>query len=234
MSRLDHLKRFHFLLARLERRLGGAARLTDCSGRQPWPERGVYFFMEPGEGRSDSGPGPRIVRVGTHALKYGAGTTPWKRLSQHKGQSRSGGGNHRGSVFRLHVGSALIESRRLDCSTWGNRSEVISRETRIGERPLEMAVSRKIGGMPFLWLAIEDEAGPNSQRGCIERNAIALLSNYAKPPIDPPSPNWLGHHCNREKIYGSGMWNSNHVQERYDPAFLDILADLVSRAGEFK
>ena len=29
-------------------------------------------------------------------------------------------------------------------------------------------------------------------RGYIERNAIALLSNYGKPAIDPPSPGWLG------------------------------------------
>jgi hypothetical protein len=38
-----------------------------------------------------------------------------------------------------------------------------------------------------LWLSVDDEPGPQSLRGCIERNAIALLSNYGKLPIDPPS-----------------------------------------------
>lgn len=184
--------------------------------------------------RTDSGSGPRIVRVGTHALKHGSGTRLWTRLSQHKGQLRSGGGNHRGSVFRRHVGRALIERDGLDFPTWDNRSEAASPEVRNSERPLEMAVSNTIRGMPFLWLAVEDEPGPTSLRGYIERNAIALISNYAKPPIDPPSPSWLGHHCNREKIRRSGMWNSNHVQERHDPAFLDALADLISQAEKLQ
>ena len=184
--------------------------------------------------RTDSGLGPRVVRVGTHALKQGSGTRLWTRLSQHKGQLRSGGGNHRGSVFRRHVGTALIERGSLDCPTWDDRSGTASREVRNSERPLEIAVSKTIREMPFLWLAVEDEPGPASLRGYIERNAIALLSNYAKPPIDPPSPSWLGHHCNREKIRRSGMWNSNHVQERHDPAFLDELADLISRAEKLQ
>jgi hypothetical protein len=55
----------------------------------------VYFFREAGETRCDSGNGPRIVRVGTHALKAGSSTKLWTRLSQHRGKS-AGGGNHRG------------------------------------------------------------------------------------------------------------------------------------------
>jgi len=69
--RLDHLKHFYSILAMLEQNIGGAKRLADCSGRMDWPKRGVYFFRETGEKRSDTGTGPRIVRVGTHALKAG-------------------------------------------------------------------------------------------------------------------------------------------------------------------
>jgi len=85
--------------------------------------------------------------------------------------------------------------------------------------------------MPALWLAVTDDPGPESLRGYIERNAIALLSNYNKPPIDTPSPHWLGRHCNREKVRHSGLWNQNHVDEDYDPAFLDELEGLVSKIG---
>jgi hypothetical protein len=226
MTRLDDLRRLYRILGALDERSGGARLLSECSGRLSWPQRGVYFFMEDGESRSDSGTGPRIVRVGTHALSPGSRTTLWKRLSQHRGTSRSGGGNHRGSIFRLIVGTALIARDGHVCPTWDNRSSSAPADIRAGERALECAVSKTLGAMRFLWLAIDDEAGRDSMRGTIERNAIALLSNYGKEPLDPPSPHWLGHHCNRPLVRASGLWNNNHVDERYDPAFLDRLERL--------
>ena len=114
MSRLDDLSRFYELLETLEDRLGGRRTLAECSGRLLWPRRGVYFFFEPGEKRSESGAGDRVVRVGTHALSAGSATSLWNRLSQHRGSARSGGGNHRGSIFRLLVGEALIQRESLD------------------------------------------------------------------------------------------------------------------------
>ena len=86
--------------------------------------------------------------------------------------------------------------------------------------------------MPFLWLEIDDEPGPDSLRGYIERNAIALLSNYGKEPLDPPSGEWLGRLCDRERVRNSGLWNQNHVEERYDPAFLDTLERLARNVEE--
>jgi len=227
-ERQKHLKRFYALLATLEERQGGARRLSDCSGRMGWPKRGIYFFQEPGESRTDTGNGLRIVRVGTHALKAGSGTKLWTRLSQHRGQASSGGGNHRGSIFRLIVGTALIEKDGHIYPSWGQGSSA-PREIREGEQPLERAVSVVIGDMPFLWLAIGDEPGPDSLRGYIERNAIALLSNFGKQPIDPPSDTWIGHLCNRERVRISGLWNSNHVDETYEPAFLDTMARLIDQ-----
>lgn len=226
--RLDDLKRFYDLIARLERRIGGARALSSCSGRSFWPSRGIYFFREHGEERIDTGSGPRIVRVGTHALKEGSATTLWNRLSQHKGQAGSGGGNHRGSIFRLTIGTSLIKRDSLSCSTWGQGSSAPS-EIRKCEQTLERVVSEIICRMPFLYLAIEDEPGPDSRRGYIERNSIALLSNFGKTPIDPPSQNWLGLYCNRERVRASGLWNSNHVDDAYDPAFLDAMNQYIER-----
>jgi hypothetical protein len=93
-QRLEHLIRFYSILDDLECAIGGARKLADSSGRMEWPRRGVYFFREAGEQRSDTGEGPRIVRVGTHALKAASATRLWTRLSQHKGQAGTGGGNH--------------------------------------------------------------------------------------------------------------------------------------------
>jgi hypothetical protein len=230
LERREHLLRFYSLLDRLEKNIGGARTLDACSGRMDWPQRGIYFFREFGEGRSDTGGGPRIVRVGTHALNVGSRTTLWTRLSQHKGQASTGGGNHRGSIFRLLVGAALIRRDAYDFPTWGQGSTA-KKHVRDREYPVECEVTKVIGEMPFLWLALEDRAVPESRRGYIERNSIALLSNYKKPPFDPPSPGWLGRYCDREWVNNSGLWNVRHVDDRCNPAFLDELERLVSVAG---
>lgn len=224
--RKKHLERFYLLLGKISQVFGGPHTLDKCSGRFNWPFRGVYFFFEPGEFRSETGSGSRVVRVGTHALKAKSKTSLWNRLSQHKGQEGTGGGNHRGSIFRLIVGNALINHDGIQMPTWGQGNTANS-DVREIEKPLECAVSRIIGKMPFLWVPILDEAGPNSLRGYIERNSISLLSNYQSRAVDPPSIKWLGHYCDREKVRNSGLWNSMHVNEKYDVDFLDELEKLL-------
>jgi hypothetical protein len=234
MTRLDHVRRLYEIIAELERSLGGKHILRDCHGRLDWPVRGVYFFFEDGEERTDSGPGPRIVRVGTHALTENARTKLWSRLSQHRGVARTGGGNHRGSIFRLLVGTA-IKGRRGDSEprSWGIGGDPtraaaalkISRTAILeGERKLEADVTQWICSMPFLFVAVEDVPGGTSHRATIERNAIALLSNYDRPSIDRLSEMWLGRYCDRPRVRESGLWNSNHVDEKHDPRFLELLA----------
>lgn len=220
--RKQHLMEFYQLLTQLDHQLGDARRLSECSGSTSWPQRGVYFFRETGEVRTDTGDGPRIVRVGTHALKTGARTTLWGRLNQHKGTENPVGGKHRASVFRKHVGAALIAKNEYDYPNWGQGASAHKRVTE-SERPLERKVSEVIGAMPFLWLTLDDKPGPDSCRGYIERNAIALLSNYGRESIDPPSAGWLGHCSDRERIRQSGLWNSNHVDAPCDLAFLETL-----------
>jgi hypothetical protein len=217
-ERLRDLRDFYGLLDALEA-VRGSVVLSAGSGRMNWPARGVYFFFEDGEVRAESGCGPRVVRVGTHALHAGARSSLWSRLAQHRGPARSGGGNHRGSIFRLIVGRALQRRDGLPSSTWGQGSHAPA-EVRCQERELEAAVSRFLGAMRVLCLAVPDPAGPESLRGCLERNAIALLSNHERPALDPPGSAWLGRHADRERVRLSGLWNIKHVEERHDPTFL--------------
>ena len=219
-DRIQDLKRFYGLLAELEQKIGGSRRLSECSAKTGWPIRGVYFFQETGENRSDPVTCPRIVRVGTHALKKGSRATLWDRLRQHRS------GTNRLSVFRKIVGAALMKRDRWNCPSWGQGNSA-SREVREKERDLEQAVSATLGNISLLWLAVDDEPGPCSLRGYIECNAIALLSNYDKEPVDPPSLGWLGSDCDRERVKRSGLWNNNHVDEDYDPAFLDTMESLI-------
>jgi hypothetical protein len=220
MSRREDVDIFYRIVYGLEKADGGKRILSECNGRMGWPERGVYFFFEEGEHRENGE--PRVVRIGTHALKAGSRSKLWNRLSQHRG-TNSGGGNHRGSIFRLHVGTAIIERNGLHTATWSKGSSA-RKEITIQEDPIEKLVSQHIGQMPFLWVDVDDETGPESMRGYIERNAICLLSNYGKhEAIDAPSSSWLGNHAWRDKVKLSGLWNVNHVDEEYDPAFLEVM-----------
>lgn len=229
MSRGRDLDRLYAILDNLRERLGGFRYLSDCSSRSGWPKRGVYFFFEETEARQ-TGDALRVVRVGTHALRRGSRTTLWNRLSQHRGHlsgSFAGGGNHRGSIFRLHVGTALLDREPMTFPepihrTWAKGSTA-PREVRLGEHILETAVSSYIGGMPILWIEVPDEPGPASHRGLIESNCIGLLSNLGREPLDPASSKWLGRHAASPKIRGSGMWNVNHVEQDHEPAVLDLL-----------
>lgn len=235
-TRLRDIRRFYEILDELEIRVGGKRTLATAHGRMNWPRRGVYFFFEPGEERTTSGTGLRVVRVGTHALKPGVKATLWGRLRQHRGTvggANPGGGNHRASVFRQHVGTALIgkyPDRWPEAvkKSWGKGSSAV-KSVQEPEGPLEQAVSQHIRSMSFLPLNVDDPPGPESRRGYIERNAIALLSNYncQEEPIDPPSPDWLGHWAASERIRRSGLWNANHVSKDYDPGFLDVLQEHV-------
>lgn len=233
MDRPQDLQTFYALLDRLEVKVGGKRCLADCHGRMDWSARGVYFFFEPGELRSDSGTGHRVVRVGTHALKAGAQTSLWNRLSQHRGAQKTGRGNHRGSIFRLIIGTAIKYRNGVqDPTSWGIGSDLGSAAKKLGveraavresEATLEKEVSDHIRNMPFLWIDIDDAPGPDSHRGNIERNSIALLSNYHRELLDPPSLSWLGNLSDRERVRTSGLWNSNHVDEVYELGFLSDL-----------
>jgi hypothetical protein len=238
-DRLTALRQFYASLDRLALRTGGMRTLAACNGRFPWPHRGVYFFFENREARTDSGIGPRVVRVGTHALKETSQTTLWKRLAQHAGQRTSGGGNHRGSIFRLLLGEALKRREGNDQpATWGLgadpgaaalKQSLSAQEIKASELPLERAVSQYICSMPFLVVGVDDEAGPDSLRGLVERNAIALLSNYHRAPLDPPSEKWLGRSSGRDRVRESGLWNNNHVDEAWHPDFFPAFASAIER-----
>jgi hypothetical protein len=130
------------------------------------------------------------------------------------------------------VGNALINRDGMDTPTWGigsdpgkaaNKLGLTREDVKMQEQPVEIAVSHIIRDMPFLWLDVADDSGPDSQRGYIERNAIALLSNYEKEALDIASPGWLGSYSSRNRVRQSGLWNSNHVDEIYDPEFLSVL-----------
>lgn len=226
MTRRSDVDRLYDLLERLAERVGGKRLLGNCHGRMDWPDRGVYLFFSPEEMRENDDR-LRITRVGTHAVSRGSGTSLWNRLRTHRGSFRgsyAGGGNNRGSVFRLRVGETMIERDGLhdEFPKWGEGSSA-GRDRREQELPHERRVSEYIRSLPFLWLKVDDEPGPDSRRAYLERNLISLLSNYGMEAIDVRDSDWLGKYSSSEEIRRSGLWNVDHVSDGYDPDFLDVL-----------
>ena len=226
------LDRFYTILSQLEALEQQGLQLDGYAGRSPFPVRGVYFFREPADYRLSKPTSLRIVRVGTHAVSAKSKSTLWGRLRAHLG-TRAGGGNHRGSIFRLHVGAALLARDGLPIPTWGVGSSAppalrTSATARAAEAACERKVSEYIAAMTVLWVDVPDEPGTNSLRTIIERNSIALLSNRFAP-IEPAKADWLGHHSPRPDIRRSNLWNVNHADQAYDPQFLDDLEAAVER-----
>ena len=220
------LEQFYEILSRLASSTRGPHPLMSADQRV-WPDRGVYFFFEEGEGRFCSSR-PRVVRVGTHAVSVNSKSTLWNRLRTHRGAG-DGGGNHRSSIFRSHLGAAMIErdKRYKDFPYWGDQ-DAGTANVRSAESELEQAVSVVLSHMRILCVNIPDEPGPHSDRAYIERNSIALLAKVGSQ-LDTPSRTWLGHLSPHPSIRKSGLWNVNFVDDpSWDPAFLDVLDYYVS------
>jgi hypothetical protein len=228
----DDVDRFYELLGRLKSSGVQGRRLSSYRGVTCFPGRGVYFFLEEGETRATKPEQPRVVRVGTHAVSAGSKSKLWGRLRTHLG-TPFGNGNHRGSIFRRHVGSALLVREGVALPTWGDGSvqPPALREDEAAqamERLWEGRVSEYLGALPVLWVDVPDEPGRSSERAIIEQNAIALLSNRLDP-CEPASMTWLGRCSLADEIRRSGLWNVQHVGVAYDAGFFGLLERAVDR-----
>jgi hypothetical protein len=88
--------------------------------------------------------------------------------------------------------------------------------------PADLNISRHIGAMPFIWLAVTNP----DERGYIERNSIAQDSRLADG-LNDPGPGWLGLHAAPLEVRQSGLWNVDHVRHHADPPFNDRLDRLI-------
>lgn len=225
-ARVSDIDRLYELLARLANGVGGSRKLGKATAKSNWPTRGIYLFFEPGEYRMSSPFSQRIVRVGTHAVSAGSKTTLWHRLRTHRGAGDLTG-NHRGSIFRLHVGNALIARNFMNelFQDWGV-GQSATQTIRHLEEEMERLVSEYLGQMSVLWIDVDDFPGPDSDRAYLERNLIGLLSGPSGA-IDLASRDWLGLQSPRWEISQSGLWNLNYLDYQYDPKMLDILEEYV-------
>jgi hypothetical protein len=225
---------FYKELRRLYIGQDGGRLLGTSTGRLSWPKRGVYFLMEPTEFLRTRRYSPlehRVIRIGTHAVSRGSKTTLWDRLSTHRGIA-GGGGSHRSSIYRLHVGAALAaKDSSLAQATWG-QGQIVPPGAQISELGLEQEVSRYMSNVRVLWLDVPDEPSAHSDRAFIERYAIGVLSRH-RIVTGEMSTGWLGNCSESVEIASSGLWNLNHLYLAPHSDFIRVFAYYVgSTLGE--
>jgi len=189
------------------------------------PDQGVYFFFDTNEETRFSKSLGRLVRIGTHGVSSGSKATLRDRLRTHLGTS-DGYGNHRSSVFRLHVGEAIIrrDGLRKRFPEWG-KGQNSSISVRDSERPLEKKVSDVISQLRVASVEVIDKATKTSARSVIERLTIALFTEHFQP-VEAPGSNWLGRHSAHDVIAKTGLWN---LRDAGSTADLDVIRDLRER-----
>ena len=206
-------------------RYGRIPTLRDLhSPRTTMGTKGVYFLFEPGECRSNLA-AQRIIRVGSHRSQRASIES---RIAEHATDWGR-------SVFRRHVGTALIRKGDFDAAIqvadrdrwaalWFERFNgwaVHHRRARLHPtlHPLHPIVTRAIAEMSAVWVEIRDQAA----RLELERQCIRLLSNYLHhdKQVEPPSDTWLGYYALSEKVRKSGLWNVQHVGRPHATGFLD-------------
>lgn len=161
------------------------------------PSSGLYFFFE------DTESPDQIVRVGTHRADGGLR----RRLRHHFR------GNRRDSVFRRHLGSAvLFDDNRL--ADWMDRKSAKLPD-------VEAEVSRILcDHFEFSVLFVED------MHDRLKTEA-ALIGALAREPR--MSDQWRGLRAARPVIHQAGLWNVDRVDSS-DPVDLDKIEHWVQRA----
>jgi hypothetical protein len=167
---------------------------------------GIYIFFERGELVNLGGQSfDRIVRIGTHK---GDSRFPG-RIRQHYGNKNSLSGNKNGSVFRKHVGGALLRQKgpadpRL--KDWLTQDGPTFRE-------VEENVSQTLrDNFTFSCFRVDTK----EDRLCLERALIAQLAQY---PLGSACDSWLGRHADSGKIRQAGLWNTQQIDA--DPMTLE-------------
>jgi hypothetical protein len=225
-KRRGAIARSYGMFAQLVDRMG-LHKLRDILAEE-LPKQGVYFFFDDNEPTIFSTSIPRLVRIGTHGVSAGSVATLRNRLRTHLG-TRAGAGNHRASVFRLHVGRAIIERDGLHDAypNWGKGQSAPKQVAEL-EAPLEAKVSEYIGNLRVLFMPVLDTAGTGSMRATIERQFISMFTENLCA-IEESSRTWLGRFSDKPSIRDSGLWNVRDVGNEYDLKFIPLLDGLLKR-----
>ncbi len=154
---------------------------------------GMYAFFEKGQRCHIGGKTvDRIMRIGINRQNGNFRN----RIRQHYGRVRTLSGKRSSSIFRRHVGGAILKKtnpkdRRLN--RW--LKEDTPRFHNI-EKAVSLHFRQHLSFVCF-------EMGNKKRRWQVEKGLIGLLSLYSPQT----STRWLGRHAADENIQKSGLWN---------------------------
>lgn len=239
-GRPSKLEQFYRKLGVLHEETDGPYYLSEGDGNLNWPTRGIYVFFSPDTDLDiDPVEDWHIVRIGTVGDCAGSTSSLWDRLRAHRGTQKgayAGGGNHRGSIFRKHVGRSIIEQEGLhdEYPHWGTAhrnlpEDLDTTDLREQEDPLEQRVSDYIRNLPFLVIDIPGEPGPDCERAMIEKNLIALVAHARRTNPSLKQDGWLGHSSPHAEIAKTGLWNIHHVNAFYSGDIINQLDPFIER-----
>ncbi len=163
------------------------------------PANGMCLFFEAGETCCLKGKQvDRIVQIGSNQSD---GRFPG-RIRQHYGRVNSLGGNKNASIFRKHIGGALLS--RSD--PHDPRIEDWNKPEGPTLADVEEWVSRELRDrFSFICLPVDS----HEDRLSLKKGLIALLAQH---PLGHPSDSWLGRYALNPDISSSGLWNTQHVR----------------------
>ena len=125
--------------------------------------------------RRGTAPTPGTVRGSCASALTRSGQEPPRKfdaLVSAQGSGGSGGGNHRGTIFRLLVGAAVIGRDQHDLPTWGDKKKS-RKDVKISSTLWNARSAAPSGVCRFSGLTFETKPVPTVCAATIEKNSIA-------------------------------------------------------------
>jgi len=121
------------------------------------------------------------------------------------------------SIFRKHIGRALLNKRRddylkiweIDFTSRRNRDEFGHLRDIQKEKEVESAITKILRkNFSFRFIIVDDQLSRMGSEG-LERALIGTLSHCK---LCSPTGNWLGRHSPKKQIKEIGLWLVHHLK----------------------
>jgi hypothetical protein len=184
------------------------------------PENGIYFFYEQCEIWGHGGNKPRIVRIGTHKDgNFRSRIAEHYLLDEAKMNFNAGRpAPHERSIFRKHVGSALLNQHnddylqiweKIDFTPKKNREKFGHLRNIRKEKEIESEIIMILReNFSFRFILVSSQSERMGTKGL----ESSLIGTIAHCQLCKASNYWLGKYSPKAQIRESGLWQIQHLK----------------------